>query len=207
MDYTDTSVPAIASRRNDYFRLLQNELKAKLQQWNIDRPELIHTLSEQAFTPDSGTEILELIDELETRFVDEYNLALQKKERLTYFYENNPEYEFDLDTFKDRYFNESLSDLVRNQDEKYRILEYDDRLLQRIDPIYNLGAAPGNGLDYRTHFFAPKKHLFSHYFDTFWFNIAVIWCMTIILYIALYFEWLKKLVLAMDVTGKKLKWY
>jgi hypothetical protein len=46
----------------------------------------------------------------------------------------------------------------------------------------------------RTHFFSPAKPFLGRLFDTYWYNMIVIWLLTIFLYIALYFEWLKKLI-------------
>jgi len=90
------------------------------------------------------------------------------------------------------YFNESIADLVKKVFEKNQILQFDNELIQQIDPIY-LDPTPNNMIDFRSHFLAPRKHLFGMYFDTYSFNIIVIWLMTIFLYISLYFEWLKKL--------------
>jgi ABC transport system ATP-binding/permease protein len=39
-------------------------------------------------------------------------------------------------------------------------------------------------------------------FDTLYFNVAVIWGMTIFLYAALYFEWLKKMVHRLEMQRK-----
>ena len=68
-------------------------------------------------------------------------------------------------------------------------LEYNGRLIQRIDPIYldptesNLGAA---------HFYAPNKRFMGVLFPTYWFNIVVIWLMSISMMITLYFDVFKK---------------
>jgi hypothetical protein len=46
----------------------------------------------------------------------------------------------------------------------------------------------------RAHFYAAEKVLFGKTIDTVWFNIAVIWLSTILLYILLLFNGLKRLV-------------
>ena len=93
---------------------------------------------------------------------------------------------------KDQHFNESVSDIVKKRFERNRILEYKNRLIQQYHPIYQ-DPEPTHMLNFRTHFFAPRKYFFGYYFDTFWFNIFVVWTMTIILYITLYFDLLKKI--------------
>jgi hypothetical protein len=98
-----------------------------------------------------------------------------------------------------------LSDLVKNVSEKDRIIEFDGQLIQQINPIF-LDPEPKHFLDYRTHFFAPEKQLFGMSFSTYGFDLIVIWLMSIVLYITLYFELLRKLVNAFDnVPGNKEK--
>ena len=92
---------------------------------------------------------------------------------------------------KNKYFNESLSDLVRNIDTKNRILEHEGSLIQQIDPIYQT-ALPKNPFDYRTIFFCSNKNFMGLTVDTFTFNVIVIWFMSLILFVLLYFEALKR---------------
>ena len=85
-------------------------------------------------------------------------------------------------------YNENLTELVRNSNEINRIIEYKGELFQKIDPIY---LDPKNKF-VKAHFYAPRKQIFGTYFDTFWINIFVIWFMSIILYVVLYFRLLRK---------------
>ncbi len=43
---------------------------------------------------------------------------------------------YNLNDFKNRYYNESLADLVKNVSEKERIIEYKGQLYQQINPIF-----------------------------------------------------------------------
>ena len=104
---------------------------------------------------------------------------------------------------KNQTYNESLSDLVRNLTVKDRVIEYKGQLLQIIDPVFNKPKEPKTLLNYRTHFFAPEKYFLGTYFDTYWFNIIVIWVMTLLLYVALYFELLKKLISASEMLSQR----
>ncbi|MFW5886218.1 MAG: hypothetical protein ACOCUL_00535, partial [Bacteroidota bacterium] len=73
-----------------------------------------------------------------------------------------------------------------------KILEYDNRLVQQIDPIY-LDPRVSNKISFRSHFFAPRKAFLGMYFDTFYFNMAILWLLTAFLYVTLYYEHFKKL--------------
>lgn len=95
---------------------------------------------------------------------------------------------------RDHYHNESLEDLVRKKFEKNKVVQFDNQLVQNIEPIYQMPVVHGN-FDFRSHLFAPKKHIFGHYFETLWFNLSMIWIMSILLFIALRLDIFRKLVL------------
>ena len=123
---------------------------------------------------------------LNDHYQKEYQQAINKKDNLYYTLEKKDS--LDLNMYKDLYFNESLSDLVRNVNTNARIVEYNDKLIQQVDPIYRLPATERGFLDYRAHFFAPKKYIFNKFFDTYYFNVIVIWLMTAIFYISIYYK-------------------
>jgi ABC-type multidrug transport system ATPase subunit/ABC-type multidrug transport system permease subunit len=93
---------------------------------------------------------------------------------------------------KDLYHNESVEEYVRKVFEKNKMVEHNNELIQQIDPIYK-DPFPGNWFSFRSHFFAPRKYFLGSYFDTYFFNIGFIWFLTIVFYITLYFDLLKKL--------------
>src|SRR5690606_39376349 len=115
-------------------------------------------------------------------------------------FENQAKGGYSINEAKNRYYNESLADLVRNVNTKERILEHDGELLQQINPVF-VDPKPRNAFDYRAHFFAPQKYLFGIPMSTFGFNLLVIWIMTVLLYMTLYFEWLRKFINAFDSFG------
>lgn len=71
-----------------------------------------------------------------------------------------------------------------------KIIETNDRIIQKYEPVYMKPVAH-NG---RAHFYSPYKQLGDRHIDTFWFNITLLWCATILLYIALYFKLLNRAV-------------
>ncbi len=172
--------------------LLQHEIKKEpygngLQHLDIEKKLSLEGFDEQVFTT-----INTYLDSMRSHYLDEYNAAVNRKEKMMSTFEKQYE-NYNTNDYKNTYFNESLSDLVRNLTTKDRLIEYKGQLIQQIDPIYHVVSQPKHLLDYRAHFFAPKKHLFNKYFDTYYFNIIVIWLMTILLYFTLYFEALGKL--------------
>jgi len=78
---------------------------------------------------------------------------------------------------------------VKNENEKNKIRRYRDRLYQNYDQIFY---DPENRL-VKAHFYAPRKQIFGTYASTLAVNTGVIWCMTLILYLFLYFRILLKI--------------
>jgi len=136
-------------------------------------------------------------------YQDAYNKAVGERERIIFKMENDKTEGFNVNESKNKFYNESLADLVKNVSEKERIIEYKGQLFQQINPIF-LDPLPSSSLDYRSHFFSPVKKVFGGEFSTFWFNNLVIWVMAVLLYITLYFELLRKLIQSFDRLPVKL---
>lgn len=97
---------------------------------------------------------------------------------------------------QDDYENESLNQLLKNSNNMgERCLEKDGRLIQQIDPVFQDPADSNFG---RAHFFAPRKKFLGALYPTYWFNILVIWMMSLSLMIMLYFDVFKKV---LDLLG------
>ncbi len=92
---------------------------------------------------------------------------------------------------QDKYHNEAVADIVKNIYMK-QVVEYDNKLVRQRDPIFRFPEVE-HALDFRSHFFAPQKHFLGVYMDTFYFNMIIVWVMTILLYVTLYYDALKKL--------------
>jgi len=153
----------------------------------------------KTYTDALGRKVDQDLETYRSQYKDEYNKKeLIAERKMNYLESHN----WNITENKNRYFNESLSDLVRNIDTKNRILEHEGKLIQQIDPIYQ-NALPKNILDYRTIFFCSNKNLLGLTVDTYTFNMLVIWFMTLTLFVTLYFEVLTK---ALNI-GSKIKSY
>jgi ABC transport system ATP-binding/permease protein len=147
----------------------------------------------EGFTPEFNRILEAYLTGYKKHYQHIYNKAVRAREQLIVRRESEKGAGFDITGNKNRFYNESLADLVTNVSEKNRIIEYEGQLVQQVDPVF-LDPEPSHMLDYRTHFFAPKKNLMGSLVDTYWFNLLVIWMMTLFLYGVLYLELLKKLV-------------
>ena len=167
--------------------------------------ELNNTWTVQTFTPAFTAKLEEFLSAYRKFYQDAYNRVVATREADMAKMEKAKVHDYSLNELKNRYYNESLADLVKNVSEKDRIIEYEGKLYQQINPIF-VDPRPAGPLDYRAHFFAPQKNLFGKMVSTFLFNNIVIWLMTILLYFTLYFEWLRKLIGSFDQMPGKLNW-
>ena len=100
-----------------------------------------------------------------------------------------------LDSIKKDYFNYKLEELVTNAMTPDFIAKENGRLVSTRGSIFIDGSS-----DHviRSHFFAPRKNIFGKYYSTFWTNIFVIWGMSIVLWLTLYYDILRK---ALNLIG------
>ncbi|MEA3451595.1 MAG: hypothetical protein U9Q83_06785, partial [Bacteroidota bacterium] len=81
---------------------------------------------------------------------------------------------------------------------------FENKLVRQAEPIFQ---NPDNSkfIGIRAHFYAPTKYFFGKNIDTFWFNMMIIWMMSILLYPPLYYEHFKKILKALgDIKIPKL---
>jgi ABC transport system ATP-binding/permease protein len=87
-------------------------------------------------------------------------------------------------------YNENLANFVLNRLTSGKIYDAGNRLVQKADPVF---MKPGSKYG-RAHYFAPYKRIGDIRIDTLIFNILVIWLMTVVLFVTLYFNLLKHFV-------------
>ena len=85
-------------------------------------------------------------------------------------------------------YNKALSDWVLNNNEVTKYLETDKRIIQKFEPIYMI---PDHQWG-RAHFYAPVKLFNGQLVDTIWFNLAVIWLYSLLLFVTLQINLLGK---------------
>ncbi len=105
----------------------------------------------------------------------------------------SPEKRQAFELLRNQYHNETVAELVKNVSETNRIIEKDGKLIQKIYPVYKT-PDPEHLVDFDAQFYMPAKHFLNRNVDTFYFNMGVIWSMTLGFAIALYFNVLRKMI-------------
>ncbi|MGA2406493.1 MAG: ATP-binding cassette domain-containing protein [Bacteroidales bacterium] len=185
---------------NDNLLFVSNEIKKQL----VLTPEInfayTDKLTADKITSEIANAAIGYVETIRKLYVNIYNDASNRKEDLKSRLAGE-----NLQKFlklRDNYYNKSLEEFVRDKNETTKTIIYKDELVQKLDPIF----MDSKNKLIRAHFYAPEKPVFGIKVDTYVVNVIVLWVMTFILYLALYFRLFKKLLDSGEaVFRKKLK--
>ncbi len=103
---------------------------------------------------------------------------------------------------KDTYDNEYLNDVVKKAFNKFKIIYEDNKIVQQVDAIY-MEPDSNQLATLHTHFYSPHKYINKKQISTLAFNNLVIWLMSLVFFILLYFDGLKKILSFPNLLRKK----
>jgi ABC-type multidrug transport system ATPase subunit len=135
-------------------------------------------------------------------YANRMNRASGQKEKMIDSLTSTPESKTAFEQHRSRYVNEAVTDGVKNTTAAERIVEYEGQLVQKIYPIYRDDHRPAHFFDFAANLYQPTKQFAGISFNTFYFNIAVIWSMTFFLFVTLYFDGLKRLIKLLEGNRK-----
>ncbi len=181
-------------QRSNYLQLLQNELREELVFTGEDKFPDYNKLTLEAFDSTVYKSCKKYLETLQLVYVARKNKSIQKKDSLLAHQSHDENSKSKLLELRKNYKNENINQIVKGLNEKTRIIEYNNQLIRKIYPIYFDPKIPENSFNFRTHFYAPSKYFMGYYFDTLYFNLLVIWVMSAIMIILLYFDVLRALV-------------
>jgi ABC-type multidrug transport system ATPase subunit/uncharacterized tellurite resistance protein B-like protein len=179
--------PANYKKIQSHLLLLRNEISRELEKNSLVKFDALDSLyNDKLSIPviNSTREYLKNINRLYIRVYNKYDKISNDFKRDLI---KTPEMKEKFDQLKRDYHNDRLTEFVENSSELVRIIEYKGRLYQKIDPIYQ----DPEPKFVKAHFFSPRKMALGRYYSTFWINTCVIWAMSLILFVILYFRGLK----------------
>ncbi len=150
--------------------------------------ELISSLNRQRFDSTVASKTERLLDSLAHRFNSIRKINLAKKESVTLALVAKMGENTFLE-LQDDNTNKRLREIVLDEFTTQRIIPAREKYIQKFEPAY-MKPVSGNG---RTHFYAPYKKIGERQIETFFFNILVLWFVSLILYLVLYFKVLNRI--------------
>lgn len=129
---------------------------------------------------------------IRAKAIESYNKYSDQKEKLITRLAPDEKKQEEMMQLMMRSDNDALSDLVNNRTVKDKVSIENGQIVQRFEPVYRK-ADPGISF-FQSPFFAAEKNFFGWQVDTYYGNIAVIWAMTLLLYITLHFDILRRMI-------------
>lgn len=169
--------------------LLSNELTKEEKVIGQEIP-FIEQLDPSLFNEETYANTKKYLDGFSDMYNMKYNTIVQQKElKLQQLMANDTANLLQL--AKDNYDNEYLNDVVKNVLGDDKITRHNNELVQVMDPIYMENKSSIFSLN--APFYSPEKYFFHTKMSTYYFNILIIWMMTVFCFVALYFNWLIKI--------------
>ncbi len=168
--------------------IIKNEIEKLDNEKVLSEFQLTENLIPGKFNSEIAEHAKTHLNQLKDFYSTRYNKLKAKKDHIINWLDKEKGDQF-LDDQKMKFYNKSLEVLVLNSDIKKFYRETPNGYMQKIAPIYkNPDFTSG-----RAHFLASQKNLFGYAVNTLVFNVGIIWLMSAFLYIALYYNWLRKL--------------
>lgn len=174
-------------------QILQNEIRNELNEVGYENFPDVDNLQIGKFDSTVHMNTARFLNTMKQLYLLRHNKAMEEREKLVSTLTATPTDMARYVNMRNRYQNKAVADAVRNLNTVNRIVEFDGRFIQRIYPIYQDEHKPRYWLDFSANLYQPTKHFAGFTIDTLYFNLAVIWSMTIVLYITLYFDVLRKI--------------
>ena len=177
---------------NNYGKIIQNEIGQKIKK--VDFPQFVFKsdLKMGNFTKKRISKLKRYLTEFKKYLNKQFRLISKDRDKIIYSIEKNSTDPNFFNTQKEQYFNTTLSDMVRLNNKFDKLIAINGEIYPLVDPVFR------DAKGFRSHFYAANKMLFGTLMDTFWYNIGVIWLMSILMMVTLYFDVFKKMINIFD---------
>ncbi|NQZ74955.1 MAG: ATP-binding cassette domain-containing protein [Ekhidna sp.] len=174
-------------------RVIQNEVRKQLGIFGADKMTSVEKLTQEAFDDEVYKQTSDFLTAIQKVYNKRRRNAKQELDALIAERTADTDQEQTHLNSKMSYENERISYMLKNIATKKRVVLSGDQLVQKIYPVYAKNEHPNGPFNFRTNFYYPEKYFGGRYIDTKVFNVIIIWLMTILLFVAVYFDWLRKI--------------
>jgi ABC-type multidrug transport system ATPase subunit len=189
LDNIDNNIDK-AEKTEDFdndLRLVKNEIRKQLKIRSDSQFTYADYLTPEKVSHEVIKAAKEYANRVKSANIKLYNKAFTRKDSLKVNYNIKDKEGFRK--LSDDYTNKKLEEFVKSQNDTKQIIEHNGEFVQKMDPIFK-------DPEYKfimAHFYAPKKQIFGLAINTFVVNVIVLWLITGLFYLILYFRVLKKL--------------
>lgn len=184
--------PESKARVNRISKIIQSEISQNHQDIDFPAYSFSTDLSIETLTPERIEKIKYYLEQFKKHLNKEFINASKNRDRVIYQIEKAAGDSVNFNDLKERYFNQSVTDMVRLNNKFNKVIVVDEKLVPIIDPVFR----DAKGI--RSHFYAATKQFNGKKIDTYWYNIGVIWVMSMLMMITLYYDIFKKAINIFD---------
>ncbi|MEQ9402257.1 MAG: ATP-binding cassette domain-containing protein [Cyclobacteriaceae bacterium] len=186
------------SQADSKLELIKNEIEKELTVFGKDKFPNVNKVNKDQFSSTVYEEAKDFLNAAQRVYNNRRKEAKTELDTVIARLTSTPEKAAEFYLHRSKYENERVSYMLRNIGTKRRIVESKGELVQKIYPIYARNDNPENLFDFRVNFYYPEKYFLGTYIETKYFNVLVIWMMTLFMFVALYFDWLRKIIGSRD---------
>jgi ABC transport system ATP-binding/permease protein len=183
---------------NEAFVILRNEINSELTRVGREQFPEVDRLAVGKFDSTVYDSTSRFLEKLKQYYTKKGSKAMRDKDRITDSLTATPDGAREFQQLKDTYQNKAVEDKVKNATTAHRIVPYEGHLIQKWYPIFIDEHKPRHFFDFSANLYQPTKYFAGYIIDTYFFNIAIIWSITILLYITLYFDALRKIIVMIE---------
>jgi hypothetical protein len=177
------------NRSLEQFQLLKNELEKEANTNGTISPQFLNQIRANNLNDALYNNIKGELARIKKLYTSAYNNAVAKRDKIVKTLANGND-KIVTDLHKN-YTNKDLDNwLLGMNNLNIWAVDGDGEIIRHAEPVYMQGA-PNSFI--RTQFYVSSKNVFGKYFDTYWVNFFILWLMSALLSITLYFNLLKKL--------------
>ena len=182
-------------RRVEYrLKTIREEIGKEISTIPGAKLDHLESLYYESFTDEVFEGTMEFLETLRSYYNLRFKKADGAKKEIMHEFTKDEQSRSEFINLRIDYENEAVATLVKNTTTEHRILEHNNELIQKVYPVYMDHEFPKHFLDFRAQFYSANKHIFGLHLDTLLFNVLVIWFMSFLLGLALYFDLFNKLI-------------
>ena len=172
------------------FELLKQEVNEEMKVNPSIVFSSINKLSKESYDDKTYKELKDYLGNVKKYYGDIYDKATKSKDDWMAKFQENEAGKAEYKSLVTNFQNKKIEDAVKNENmDVDPVVIEEGKLVPTNDPIFRNGT---KDRFVRSHFYAPAKSAFGSMYSTFWINIIVMWSMSLLLGITLYFDALRK---------------
>ncbi len=175
---------------SEQLEMLRNEADKLAKSLKITPFKFPELLTDSLFNEDAATKVANYFRYARNIATKILNNAIDERDKFTQKLTLKLGSHENLVMFKKQYYNEALAEQLLNKTEPRQIYEYKGSFYRKYEPVL----FPSESDYGRAHYYAPVKRIGNYEIDTLIFNFLIIMLMTVILYIFLILDVLKKII-------------